>query len=87
MFMQVLWVGKEDICASWVQAKSLSPTVIEEFDKGFRSDVKIQEIAQGGQLSFTAEVQMNQIEGESPTKRQRTERWIMPNSSGYNIIT
>ena len=79
-------MGREDICATWVPAKSLSATVIEEFEKGFRPDVTIQEIAQGGQLSYTADVQMiqNQKEGESPTKRQRTERWIMPNSSGYN---
>lgn len=86
MFMQVLWVGKEDICATWVQAKSLSPTVIEEFDKGFQSDVRIQEIAQGGQLSFTVEVQMNQIEGESPTKRQRLNAGLCPTPQGIILL-
>ena len=54
--------------------------MIEEFEKGFRSDVQLNENTQGGKVSFTAEVQ---AEAETSTKRQKIDRWITPSSAGY----
>ena len=65
--------------ATWVHEKSLSSDVISEYDKGLSTVVNIHEIFQG-QKSITATVDVDA--NELPQKRSRTERWIIPNSSG-----
>lgn len=79
---QVLWVGKEDICATWVHANSLPINIIEEFEKGIQSEVKVQATTQGGQTSFTAEVEQMHVQAQTPAKRMKPDRWVTPNSSG-----
>jgi hypothetical protein len=59
--------------------------VIEEFEKGLRSDVQLNENTQGGKVSFTAEVQVETQ--TTSTKRQKIDRWISPSSAGYVAVT
>ena len=74
----MLWVGKEDVSASWVQESSLSPTVIEEFDRQIETEVCIEKSSTSGQLSYTATIKEKDLTGMP--KRAKTDRWISQNT-------
>ena len=59
--------------------------MVDEFEKGCQPDVHLKENTQGGQVSYTAEVQQLLMQAESGTKRKKIERWISPSSSGYSL--
>ena len=56
--LQVLWVGMEDVCASWVHQKCLSADIIEQYERGVEVEVCMQRQSQGGQATFTASIEV-----------------------------
>lgn len=85
--LQVLWVGMEDVCASWVHQKCLSADIIEQYERGVEVDVCVQRQSQGGQATFTASIESKEADTSSAAKKPRTDRWIAPCTSGYTPTT
>jgi len=84
--VQILWVGKEDVCASWVHQRCLSADVIDEYERGVEVGVCVQKQYQGGQATFTASVESKEVDASSAAKKPKTDRWIAPSTSGYTTI-
>ena len=81
--MQVLWVGKEDVSASWVHEKSLPTAVIREFEEGVEMEVSVEKTSRCSQVSFTASVEAKDATLDGQTKTPKLSRWISPSNSGY----
>lgn len=78
----MLWLGKPDVEVTWEPAESLSKEVIEEYEKGIRSEVETKTTIQYGQEKSILAVNKDDILQETTAKKTRVERTVIKNSSG-----
>jgi len=77
----VLWVGRDEVSASWVAAKNLSAEIISGFEDKKDIEVIVDKHVQNGQTQYTANVTERNVAGQA--KRMKSDRWITPTTSGY----
>ena len=80
----MLWVGRDEVSASWVAASNLPSKVISDFESQKKMEVLLEKHTQNGQTHYTANVIERSVTGQA--KRVKSDRWITPITSGYNII-
>ena len=80
----MLWVGRDEVSASWVSAKNLCAEVIADFEGKRDMEVVIEKHVQSGQTQYTANVTERDLEGLA--KRAKSDRWIAPATSGYELM-
>ena len=76
-------MGKETVSASWVHERSLTPTIIQEFEEGVKVQVNIEKNPHCSQLTFTASVSaIDDTPEQLSEKRRKVDRWNTPDNSG-----
>lgn len=80
--MQVLWVGRDEVSASWVGANCVPAEIISDYESQRAMEVHIEKLSQNGQSLYTASV-IEQSQSKQ-VKRMKLDRWLTPATSGYN---
>ena len=79
--MYVLWLAKPEIKVTWETADSLSPAVIEEFEKGILSEVVTHTDQYCGQYKCLLSVGNKPLEDVAP-KNPKIECPVISKSNG-----
>ena len=82
--LQVAWLGRDDVSATWVLEQFLPKEVIQEYERGIEVEVSVDKAVQTGQKTYTATVTQRQpsLETAPTAKRSRLTEWSTPQTSG-----
>ncbi len=78
---KVLWLGKPEVEVTWEAAHTLSPAIIEEFERGVQAEAVAQTELHYGYQMTTLSVSSDTSQ-QQPVKKARKERPVVESTTG-----